>query len=398
MSYTWPAVKGTQKTTMYYLANLPYGAIDRLVVLPEDELGRHLLKGEDDMQRKLSWSRVRKEMKRYLLDQDDSFYSALTLFILPRDLGRAEEGEDFAFQAAAVPLPVPLLGQADSNGEIGILAISDGAVLFPGDGQHRAASIKEALRDEPDLAGVLVPVVLIPFAGADQVRQLFADLNLNAKPVNKTIGLAFETRDPIAVISRQVAEQVPLFKDRVNVRTNSLPKSSANVIALNTLVEGNKALREALPGGDASATELAEVWEAIIDALPGWDDVLAGEVTPGEVREDFVHAHGIGWQALALAAAAVIKSDAEAWHDLLTEALENIDWRRTNPDWQGVAMVGERMNNTGPGIRATAGYILDRAGFTQADPAAAGLLATYQASLAKAAAPAEEDLLLVTAG
>jgi hypothetical protein len=33
-------------------------------------------------------------------------------------------------------------------------------------------------------------------------------------------------------------------------------------------------------------------------------------------------------------------------------------------DWHGVAMVGTRMNNTGPAIRATAGYILNEAKIT----------------------------------
>ena len=59
------------------------------------------------------------------------------------------------------------------------------------------------------------------------VRQLFSDLNRNAKPVNKTIGLSFEMRDPMALAAKAVADEVPLFKGRVNRRSNSLAASSS---------------------------------------------------------------------------------------------------------------------------------------------------------------------------
>lgn len=411
--YTYPAVKSTQKSTEFYLTSLPFSAIDRLVVLPEDDLGIQLLSDEEDMQRKISWARVRKEMKAYLLEVPDSFYSSLTLFILPRHLERAVNGQDYDFVPAAQASPIPFAGRAEGNNEIGMLALDDGVLLFPGDGQHRAASIKEALRSDPSLSDVRVPVVLIPYRDPDQVRQLFADLNLNAKPVNKTIGYAFETRDPLAIISKQVGETVPLFADRVNFRSNSLPASSDYVITLNTLVEGNSALlaalypngkfaelrsrvrSEASKGGASAAEEavqrLALVWETAIDALEPWAEVQNEELKPGEVREDYVFAHGIGWQALALAAAALIRHDPEHWSERLTETLEDIDWSRSNPEWQGVAMVGTRMNNTGPGVRATAGYILEQAGLTPEDSAAADLLVALQKS--REQAPTGNDAL-----
>jgi DNA sulfur modification protein DndB len=43
-----------------------------------------------------------------------------------------------------------------------------------------------------------------------------------------------------------------------------------------------------------------------------------------------------------------------------------VDWRK-GPHWNGIAMVGERVNNTGPGIQATAGYVLRQAGLTAAE-------------------------------
>ncbi len=114
-------------------------------------LGDELFNNELTMQRKISWTRVRKEMVPYL-EQDDAFYSSLTLIMVPRDLSPLVEGEGYEF--------TPING---SNGDIGQLLVKSTLVLFPADGQHRVASIKEALKKHPDLANVSVPVIFMPF-------------------------------------------------------------------------------------------------------------------------------------------------------------------------------------------------------------------------------------------
>jgi len=94
--------------------------------------------------------------------------------------------------------------------------------------------------------------------------------------------------------------------------------------------------------------------QMIIACFPDWDAVIAGTKTPGEVRDESVFGHGIGWQAIAHAANVLIQTQSKTWEATLTAALKAIDWNRTNSDWQNVAMIGTRINNTGPGVRATA--------------------------------------------
>jgi hypothetical protein len=71
-------------------------------------------------------------------------------------------------------------------------------------------------------------------------------------------------------------------------------------------------------------------------------------------------------KALALVAAALITHRPDTWKTELAKAIQAVDWKK-GPHWNGVAMVGERVNNTGPGIKATAGYVLREAGFTEND-------------------------------
>jgi DNA sulfur modification protein DndB len=70
----------------------------------------------------------------------------------------------------------------------------------------------------------------------------------------------------------------------------------------------------------------------------------------------------IGWQALATAARALIKHRPESWQKDLEKTIKAVNWQ-PGPHWNGIAMAGDRINNTGPGINATAGYILESGGF-----------------------------------
>jgi len=78
------------------------------------------------------------------------------------------------------------------------------------------------------------------------------DLNRNAKPPSRTISLSFDTRDPVALIAKEVEKRVKLFTDpsadvlRVNHMSNSLPESSAHVITMNALYEATDSLMKGL--------------------------------------------------------------------------------------------------------------------------------------------------------
>lgn len=102
--------------------------------------------------------------------------------------------------------------------------------MFPADGMHRSAAIIEALAEGGEtsrrLADQRVSVVLIPYEKPDEVRQLFADLNRNAKPVSQTVALNYEIRDPVVILSKRLAKEIPLFHERINMTSNSLAPTS----------------------------------------------------------------------------------------------------------------------------------------------------------------------------
>jgi DNA sulfur modification protein DndB len=390
--FTTQATEGRQGRHRFFITSLRWGELDQAVVF-HDELPE--LDEDRRMQRGLARSRL-DDLREYLTGVEDHFFSALTLIILPRDLERPareagdadDEGDwDFFFEKAEKTRP----GQQ----RLGTLYLSGDVRLFPADGQHRAMSGRLAVRDESDLAKEEVPVVLVPYEHPDQVRQLFSDLNLNAKPVSKTIGLDFETRNPIALLAKAVGRVVPLFQGRVNRVSNSLPKSSANVVTLNTLVQGttdivrnivkhnhpdagstelDRLIKEFVDAHDGqvdpdAVQEVASVWEVILGAFADqWAPVLAGEKdAAGELRERFLFPHGLGWLGLARAAADLMLTYGEEWEGRFRKAVASFDWRREAEVWSGNAVIHDpvkhtyRVNNTAPAVQALKDMIIKAA-------------------------------------
>ena len=407
MAHLIKAVKGSFFGTPYWSGKMKVAAIAHVIKPPNDPMWDDVLEGHD-AQRDLNKGRVLGSMVPYLLNPSyNPFFSALTLILVPIAGDKLEDKVDFDF--------VP-----DQPGsDVGELRIEDQVVLFAADGQHRREALAEAFKQNRKIATEEVPVILLPFESVKRMRQLFSDLNLNAKPASKTQGYAFESRDPIVVLVKRLMQDVALFEDgkRVNQKTNSLAAKSPAVISMNSLVEATTTITAAVldapvkkvrdhddlklietkdptdPAVDDLAGRVGEVWEVIIDAFPQWQDVLSGAKSAGALRdgvkdadgntlqEGYVSAFGIGWQALALVAAAIYRIEGEDWSEALSRAIGSVDWRK-GPHWHGIAMIGDRVNNTGPGIRATAGYVLSEAGYKgSGDVEVESLIQTYKTSL-----------------
>lgn len=416
MAHLIKAVKGTFFDTPYFAGKMSLAEVAHVIKPPSDPMWDDVFEGST-AQRDLTKTRVMNDMVPYLMKPDNNpFFSALTLIMVPMDGENLAEGVDYKFEAP-------------EGHEIGELRVEGQVLLFLADGQHRQAALAEALTRNRNLAKQEVPVILLPFTSVKRARQLFSDLNLNAKVVSKTLGLSYESRNPVVLIAKRVMDDVALFDEgrRVNQKGNSLSAKSPAVISMNTLVEVTSNILSALldtpvkslrghpdliaienlePDNDlviAAAQPVVEAWEVIIDAFPRWQDVIDGEVTAGILRdgvkdeednvieEGYVATFGLGWQALGLVAAAVIRIEGDDWSEQLERAIGSVDWQK-GKQWNGIAMVGGRVNNTAPGIRNTAGYVLDKAGYGDTEDAEAKSLieSARQAIEATAALEAAE--------
>jgi DNA sulfur modification protein DndB len=96
-----------------------------------------------------------------------------------------------------------------NNGELAFDEVSDSAQII--DGQHRLAGIKEAIKENPDIAKYEIPVVIYENLSTRECADIFLSINTEQKTVSRSLvldlyGVANEAIvDPAAVRARDIA-------------------------------------------------------------------------------------------------------------------------------------------------------------------------------------------------
>jgi DNA sulfur modification protein DndB len=192
---------------------------------------------------------------------------------------------------------------------LGLLSFDGSERLFALDGQHRVAGIREALTQSPELGGELVTVLFVSHkntkSGLERTRRLFTTLNRYAKPVAKAELIALDEDDAVAIVTRRLITEHPLFSGRTSTkRPKSIPPSDKrSVTTITALYDAlNIYLRFVSKATNSEwksykrfrrrDDELAEltasamtVWTRFAKALPSLRSVIeGGPEVPGTLR------------------------------------------------------------------------------------------------------------------
>ncbi|WP_332102939.1 DNA sulfur modification protein DndB [Mycobacterium shinjukuense] len=322
----------------YYVTMCPLRLIPRLFLFNEEEL-------PPDMraQRLLNKARV-PEIARYIVENPQSYiFSALT----------ASVNAEVRFNSLA--------GGGGPSERIGTLTIPMSATFVINDGQHRRAAIQQALAENPALGDETIAIVMFIDIGLDRCQQMFADLNRYAIRPAKSIGVLYDHRDPMAAISRLVVSQNPLLKDLTDMETSNLAQRSRKLFTLSALHTATTALLEEIkPDSLTDRVDLAtKFWSVVADQFPAWQQVYRGEITAGEVRQDFIHSHSIALHALGRVGNTLLRESSQqsVWQKRLNK-LRSIDWHRNNADtWEGRATTAGKVNKSRTNVELTTAYI-----------------------------------------
>jgi len=356
MASSFPALRGRMGDLDYYVTVMKLGELVKQVGYAEElqnwDAG---IPSELKKQRKLNMSRVVNEMVPYLTATPDHFYSALTAEVERP----GEHANQIRFDAA------PDAG-AFWGGLLGTVTFDGSEQVMVLDGQHRLRSIERALREQPDLARESIAVILVPGRGHCRTQQLFTDLNRYAKQPSKTLNLLFEHREFFARVAKEAGDRARSLKDRVNLETNSLGRKSRHHITLAVLYECVVALLEG--HYDDSEVDPARCGEAVSAVVRLYDDVvsaslpdfhkmLAGVVTPYDLRCKYIYGHSVGQQAIARAVRACQDAHGRAWEEIVGTGFRRIDWRIANPEWEGSAVQGGTIYTRRQNIQRTATFL-----------------------------------------
>jgi DNA sulfur modification protein DndB len=342
---TFPAIRGKMGDRDFFLVTMSLRQLARTLDPTPDELP-----AEQRAQRSLNERRV-PDITRYLIDRENDWvFGSLTVSF---------DGES-EFQ------PVK-----DGPEGVGVLTLSPDTVFVIVDGQHRLAAIQQALKENVLLGRQRVGVMFIPFEDLDRNQQVFSDLNRTVQKTSRSLDILYNHADPLNGVVLAMTTRVPLFKKKVEKDSQSLALRSPKLVTLSSLYDG---CRELL-GGERLTTRMSEsaagkaeafcvaYWIRLTKLIEPWRQVADGEIKPSEARTEYVVTHSVAFHALGTAGALLLEISSQAdWSarkasSRVLEGLSGIDWEKTNPDWQGIVMLGQSVVTRRQTRAAMARYI-----------------------------------------
>jgi DNA sulfur modification protein DndB len=334
-SYTFPAIRGVQAGREYYASMCPLRLLPKMFHFDDEELVPELR-----AQRSLNKARV-PDIARYIVENKSSYvFSAITASI---------DGE-VTFD--------PVSKDTLASFRIGTLTIPMDAKFVVNDGQHRRAAIEAALAVAPELGEETIAVVFFVDNGLHHCQQMFADLNRHAVKPSASLGILYDHRNAGAKVAKHVSLTSPVFRGLIETERSALSPRSRKLFTLSALHNAAQELltEKELEDFPRASQHCQEFWEHVGDQIPEWRFVRESKMTSGDVRRDFIHSHAIVLQALGRAGRALYQAHPTEVKKRLAR-LKDIDWSRSNPLWEGRAMVGGSMAKSGQNVTLTCNEI-----------------------------------------
>ena len=256
------------------------------------------------------------------------------------------------------------LGNEGDSNRIGSLRIPMDSKFIINDGQHRRAAIEQALQEEPQIGDEHIAVVFFIDVGLEHCQQMFADLNRYAIRPSTSLGLLYDHRDEAAQLSKRIGMESEVFRDVVETEKSSLSVRSRKLFTLSAIHFSTIDMFEGIE--DKEDNELVgfalEYWKEVDKTIPEWRLVRESKMTSGEVRQSFLHSHGIALQALGRFGNCMMQLPKSQWKKYV-KSLSGINWSRSNKKlWEGRAMIGGRISKSGQNITLTLNALKKNAG------------------------------------
>ena len=339
-TYGFDAIRGTQAGNEFYVAMCPLKIIPKLFSFNDYDIPPQLRE-----QGVLSEARI-PAIKNYILNNPDNYiFSSLTASVdgMMKFLPEASLGEE---------------------GKLGRLYIAMESRLLINDGQHRRRAIEEALKENPDLGHEMISVVFFQDSGLKRSQQMFSDLNKNAIKPTKSLNILYDHRDKFSKFIVDLTSIVDIFKDRVELEKTTISNRSTKAFTLNGISDATLHLfgitktRKLTKDEEAVAKEF---WELVSKYIPEWSLLLEKKISAADMRKEFVHGNTNTLNALGIVGRILIREYPEEWKQKL-KGLRNMNWSRTNSQWEGRLLLNGRMLKNAIGVELAANTILQNCG------------------------------------
>lgn len=275
------------------------------------------------------------------------------------------------------PLDVPGLQRA-----VGILNIDEESTRIMLDGLGRLSGALDL--SEEDNRGLLLvkqcvfpvtfycPAPGTPELTLDEMGQLFSDFNFRVHPVSQRFAMALDQNDIYISLTNHLAQTpVIMAHGGMEYKASTLRRKSTALVVQSVLL---RAVRGACEGREFQESNLAhpnnptltgDTFTSELESIHQHFEEIARRMGSHWARRGSLHLSAPGWQALG-----VLHHDinhrglqlSDYQRAVIYDAIGEIDWSRTGPQWSGEAHLGQMGENgltiTGAG-RSNVKAILD---------------------------------------
>ena len=332
--HVFPAIRGIQSGREYYASMCPIHLITKIFHFDDENVP-----AEMRAQRTLNAHRIPEITKYILNNPKDYIFSAITASI----------NSEVIFESA---------NNDPQYRDLGRLRVPMSARIIINDGQHRRAAIQEALKENPELRDESIAVVFFLDLGLKRSQQMFTDLNRYASRPDSSLNILYDHRDRKSAVAKEVMRRIPIFKALTETERSSLTQRSSKLFTLSSLYGASNALLSNYREQDLEQQiEIAvKYWTCVCANMPDWELVFKRKVSACEIRRDYVHCYAVTLAGIGKAGASLLSIYEDEWeYRLIT--LQQIDWQKSNPEWEGRIMNGGQIGKSRGNVESMSIYL-----------------------------------------
>lgn len=231
-----PALKGNMGDWVYYVTLLKLRDVATRISVAQDI---HKSDTLNDLIQRVLQERHSENIQRYLLTHPQRFFGSLVVGIY----GGAPQWYELDIRENHLLNPDEMPNYIERA--MGLLILDGQEQLFAIDGQHRVIGIKKAVLVDANIGDEQISAIFVAHkndpAGMERTRRLFTTLNRYAKAVGFGELVALDEDDVVAIVTRRLIEEFPLFIGKINSSTqkNVPPTDKVHLTSVSALYEAN---------------------------------------------------------------------------------------------------------------------------------------------------------------
>lgn len=263
--------------------------------------------------------------------------------------------------------------KTSSSVKLGTMVLPVDLIYNCTDGQHRTVAVRDAVKEAERLGEDAIAITLVVEHDLAKIHDDFYHASLT-KAIPASLLTVFNRKDALARLVREISDEVPVFKDRIEKITKTTGRSTVNLFTLNQLRAG---VAELLTGNSSQANVqlidetaarlrddeayaehkrlITEFYEQFTAANPQWSSVLAASapatstVDALALRDEYLSCTGTGLIVISRIGYAIRGYPTTERAGLVKALGEDIDWSRSSDFWVGnVVNHGRVVSQRGP--------------------------------------------------